>query len=437
MKKLTPEKRPYYLYLALLFLCMFVLTSMSPLALDDYNYCYNFEDFSRITKPLQIIPSMAAHRIRPNGRVFAHGMVQLFMLGPKVFFNLFNAGNAVLMAALFARYFPEKKPKELLLLLSCGAMIIWNFSPDFGHTFLWLDGALNYSWALTVLLLFLWPYSRAYLQLPYKAAPLGTALFCLLAFVAGSYSENSSLAMLFAACCLSALILLRDRKLPLSLVLGLLMAALGFAWLMSAPGTAHRGAECTLSILGENYKNVVDNTRAFLLPLYLGYGMLLAAALHFRVDRRRLLLSGVLILAGLASLACFVFAVYCFPRHYCFTVITAALACLLLLAELWNERGRLLVKLCAGALTVLFLFNAAAGGMDILVGFTKTLERDRLIRQAQAAGQSTVVVDEHIGYTNYSVSFTLAEDGRDWPNMWMAKYYGFDVFYKTGTEPGA
>ncbi|MBO5555943.1 MAG: hypothetical protein J5927_02045 [Oscillospiraceae bacterium] len=437
MKTLTPEKRPYHWYLALLFLCMFVLTSMSPLAMDDYNYCYNFEDFSRITNPLQIIPSMAAHRVRPNGRVFAHGMVQLFMLMPKGVFNLCNAGNAVLLAVLFARYFPEKKPWELVLLLACGAMIVWNFSPSFGHTFLWLDGALNYSWALTVLLLFLWPYARAWLQLPAKPSVLRTVLFCLLAFVAGSYSENGSIAMLFAAFCLSALLLLRDRKLPLPLVLGLLLGLLGFYWLMHAPGTTYRGAERTLSILGENYRNVVESTRGYLLPLYLGYGMLLAAAIHFRADRKRLLLSVVLILAGLGSLACFVFALYFFDRHFCFTVVTAALACLLLLAELGKTKGKLLVSLCTGALSVLFLFNAAAGGMDILVGFTKTLERERVIREAQAAGQSIVVVDEHIGFTNYSVSFILAEDGRDWPNMWMAKYYGFDVFYKTGTEPGA
>ena len=435
MKKLASGNRSLALYFCILFLCMFVLSSMTPLVLDDYNYAYSFKDFSRITGIGQIFSSMAAHRIRPNGRVFAHGMVQLFMMGPKVFFNLCNAGNAVLLAWLFARYFPGLKKSALLFLLGVGAMIIWNFSPAFGDDFLWLDGACNYSWGLSVLLLFLWPYAAQYLGLPRKDSVLRRILFCLLAFVAGSYSENGSVSMLFAVFCLLALLLIRREKPPLYLIAGFFMAVLGFIWLMSAPGTSHRGAGFSFSTLGLNYFNVLESARRYLLPLYLAYAVLLTAAILYKADRRRMILSGILILAGLVSLCTFVFAAYFELRHFCFTVITAALACILLLGELLDRPARLLALMGAAALSVLFLFNAAAGAMDILVGYRKWRIRDERIREAREAGASIVVLDEHLRSTPYGVFFELNDLGPDWPNMWIAKYYGFDVVYKTGTEP--
>lgn len=435
MKKNAFENRPLLLFFCALFLCMFALSAMTPLVSDDYNYAYSFLDFTRITKISQIFPSMAAHRIRPSGRVFAHGLLQLFMMGPKVFFNLCNAADAVLLAWLFSRYFPHRRGAGQVLLLAVGAMIIWNFSPAFGEDFLWMDGALNYGWGLSALLLFLWPFAAEYLELPYRRRPLEWLLFCLIAFVAGSYSENGSVAMLFAAFCLMLLILIRQKKLPLFLPAGFLMAVLGFVWLMSAPGTAHRGSGISLSVLGANYVHVLGTVRAHLLPLYLLYAALLAAAISCKADKRRLILSCILILAGLASLASFVFAAYFELRHFCFTVVTAALACLLLFGELLDTPRRLLAHICAAALCVLFIFNAAAGAIDIAVGCSKWRIRDRRIREARDAGASTVVLDEYLCSSPYGVSFKLNDFGPDWPNMWIAEYYGFDVVYKTGTEP--
>ena len=436
MKKLASEKKPVYLYFLLLFLCMFILSCMTPLALDDFGYAFSFTDFTtRITKISQIFPSMAAHSHRVNGRLFAHGLVQFFMMYPKLLFNLFNGFNAALLAWLFSRYFSDKKPGEQVFLLVCGAMLIWSFSPAFGENFLWLDGACNYAWGLSFMLLFLWPYAAAYLELPYKRGPLRLALFCLLAFVAGAYSENGSCAMLFIALCLLGLSAIGTKKLPPFLLLGFLFAAAGFAWLMLAPTTTTRGADAvSLSSLGAKYVTILACARDKLFPLYILYGVLLSAALFFKADRRRIILSVVLILAGIGSLACFLFAWYFALRHFCFTVITAALACLLLLAELLKEPSRLLPYLCAGALSVLFLFNAAAGGLDILVGCGKMLARQARIREAQAAGQSYVVLDEHLSNTCYGINFELNDFPPDWPNMWIAKLYGFDVVYKTGTE---
>ena len=236
------------------------------------------------------------------------------------------------------------------------------------------------------------------------------------------------------AFCLLPLLTVREKKLSLPLTLVFLSGVLGFFWLMSAPGSQHRGAELTLSVLGANCVKVLDGIRTHLLPLYLVYGALMAAALAFKADRRRLVLSGILILSGLASMSAFIFAIYFLPRHYCFTVVTAALACVLLLGEVLKSPGRLLALLCAGALSVLFLMNSAYGLLDIAVGYHKMLIRERTMQQAHEAGQSSVVLDEHTCASPYGLNFTLNDIGPDWPNMWIAKYNGFDVVYKTGAE---
>ena len=426
-------KKPLYLFLALLFLSLLLFSSLTPLVADDFTYCYSWADQSRITSVLQIFPSMAVHRLHANGRVIAHGMVQLLLIFPKAVFNLLNACNGVLLAFLFYRYCAGQK-KNAVLLLSIGAMLIWNFSPAFGESFLWLDGAVNYAWGLSVLLLYLWPYAADYLGLPRRRSPLRSALFLLLSLAAGAYSENGSAAILFSAGCLFLLIWIRDKKLPLLHLAGLLAAVLGYWFLMSAPASSAKAASLNLSVLAANVVRILSLTRQYLLPLYLLYAVLLAAAIHFRADRRRLILSGILILAGLVSLASFAFAIYFAPRHYCFTVVTASLACLLPLSELMKKPTQLFALLCAAVLAVPFLFNLAAGTVDIVVDYSKALERAQVIREAHEAGAREVTLENHICATSYGTIFYLSENERDWPNLSIASYYGFDRVYLSDTE---
>ena len=432
-----PADRPLRVYLLLLFCAMLLLSSLTPLVMDDFTYAFSFADQTRLRSLGQLISSLAAHRLHANGRLIPHAMVQLLMMCPagKLFFNLLNAGNAVLLAMLFRRCFSDLRGGSAVLALGVGAMLIWNFSPAFGESFLWLDGAINYAWGMSVLLLYLWPYAALWLGQPREKSLLRTLLFLLLAFAAGSYSENGSISTLFAAGCLFLLSLIRDRKLSLPLLGGLLSGALGFVWLMSARATRYRAARMSLSVLAANAVSVLNFCRSNLLLLYVLYALLLVAALSLRAERRRLLLSGVLVLAGLASLATFVFASYFEDRHLCFTVVITALACLLPLSELLRDRKtQLLPRLCAGALGVVFLFNLAAGMIDIVVGFGKSLERQAAVRQAQEAGAEELWLEEHLSFSPYGVNFALDRNGRDFPNLGIARYYGFSAANKLETD---
>jgi hypothetical protein len=433
MKSLLPSRASRALaalYLAV-FLVILILTALTPLLADDYSYCFSWADNSRVTSPLQIPASMAAHRQVTNGRVVSHALVQLVLMAPKLVFNLLNAGAAVLLLRLMDRFFRERKARQRLLLTLIGALLLFNEMPSFGQVALWLDGAINYSWGIVLFLLFLWPYAALWLGKAQKRGLPRDLGFLLLALLVGAYSENGSLATLFAAACLTLLSALREKKLRWRPLAGLGLGALGYVFLMTAPATRGRGAGLSFSALAQNFKRIAAQSREALLPLFLLFAIALALCLLFRADRKKLILAVILFLAGLGSLASFIFARYFVPRHFCFTVYFTVLACLLLLSALLEKERPVLPALTAAVLAVLFVFNFAQGALDVAVTHQHARQREAQIRAALEAGETEVHLPLYEPATRYSAAQLLddlnTEESNIWPNWSVADYYGIDA----------
>ena len=422
-------------YLAV-FLVMLLLTGLTPMIADDYSYCFSWADNARITSPLQIPASVQVQRQLTNGRVVAHALVQLILLAPKALFNLLNACSAVLLLWLFGGYFRERSDWQRVLLTLIGSLLLFNCTPAFGQVALWLDGSVNYSWSVVLFLLFLRPYAASWLGREEKRSLPQTLGFLLSALLAGAYSENGSLATLFAAFCLSLLTALRDRKLSWRLPAGLTLGLAGYLFLMTAPATAGRAAGA--SSLARNLKYLVALTRTELLPLFLLFAMALALCLLLRVDRKRLVLAAVLFLAGLGSLTSFVFARYFVPRHFCFTVYFTVLACLILFSALLEKGRPVLPALTAAVMAVLFAFNLAQGGLDVYVIHAHYQQREDTIRTALAQGQRDLQVLLYEPSTRYSAAQGLEDlntvDSEAWPNCRVADYYGLDSILGVAPE---
>ena len=428
MKKtlLDRETRALRLLYAAVFLVILIFTCLTPMAADDYSYCFSWADVSRIRSLCQIFPSMAVHRQLTNGRVFPHALVQLLLIRPKTLFNLLNACNAVLLCWLYGRYIPGLPARSKALLLAVGALLLFNYTGDFQCVFLWLDGSVNYSWGISLLLLFLLPYARAYLASEGRLCTWRIPLFLLLAFVAGSWSENSSLAALFLAASLLLLTALRERRVPRVLALGFAFALLGYLFLMSAPATAARAGDFSFSALASRLQQMIADSKEHMFALYLIYTVTLALSLRAKVGKRTIVLSLLLILAGLGSLAAFLFAYYFAARHFCFTTFSSVLAILLLLAELVKQKKDWVPAVLAAALAVLFVFQFAAASLDIVVGYSKKLAREAQIEAALAAGQTEIALEIYRASTKYCTSFNLYADSDEWPNDSVALYYGFE-----------
>lgn len=440
MKKLKEfVLRHPLLWLSLaLFAVMGLFSALSPLVADDFSYSFTWgQPVVRVRSLGQILSSMAVHRQITNGRVFAHGMVQLLMMGPKLLFNILNGLNAVLLCCLFGRYLRRAEPGRRAMLLLLGAMLLWLFMPVFGQIFLWLDGAVNYSWGISLFLLYLWPYVCRWMDWPDEAPAWSKALLLPLAFVAGAYSENGSLATLFVALCLTVLSVRREKKLSPLLAAGLLLGGLGYLFLLLSPAMHGRSGGLDPAAMGANLRAMLRQSPGTLLPLVLLYAAALFSCLRRGADRRRMILSGIFMLAGLGSLSAFIFALYFAPRHFCFTIFFTVLAILLLLEELLQRDSRGLTRLAAGLVTLLFVLSFLRGSLDILVTYKKSRERLAAIRAAQAAGEQGVVLECYVPATKYSAPFGLLDlnaEPDSWPNGSLALYYGLD--WVSGTLPG-
>ena len=237
--------------LGAVFALLLVFNLLTPLTADDFLFCFSRAHWSRITGAAEIFPSLAALRREANGRVIPHFFVQLFLLWPKPVFCVVNALMGTLLFYTLYRYVRsgERGRDLLLLVFLLGSVFV--LLPAFGQVFLWLTGACNYAWTIVVTFGFLYPFFARYMGREKESPAVLRALALPFAFVAGSWSENGSLAMLGCAFCFLGLDWLREKKLSRRLTLRFLLACAGFLFLMLAPSeqSGRRGevSESTLT----------------------------------------------------------------------------------------------------------------------------------------------------------------------------------------------
>lgn len=410
------------------FLAMFIFCSLTPLLTDDYTLSFNLATGERISSLSDLVESISYLRNSINGRAMAHTIVQLVLLLPKPVFNILNALNCVLLLFLSKKFFAGKSKSESVFALFVQVLLIWNFMPAFGNVFLWLDGAINYTWGIGIMLLYLWPFAAEYFGEGKKIGAVKTALYIVIAFVAGAYSENGSIAIIFMAACFVLLLLEQKRRVPLLLILCLAASVVGFVFLMTAPAeSAGRMAELSISALADNLKTVLLATKERLLILYCLYAVLLVIGWK-RIDRRRLIASMVLVVGGIGSLAAFIFASYFISRHFCFTAFFQILACVMLIVPEEKENGKLFYRCMAAVLTVLFVFNAFIAAIDIVGTFVNYRERLATIEQAKTKGETGLTLPPLLGSSEYSAAmrYDLSVDPNAWPNVDFARYHGLD-----------
>lgn len=429
LEKLNTSKRVSLALFAAIFLLLLFCNLHTAMVADDFRYCFSFSDGSRMTSLSQIVPSMAAHRHSMNGRIVAHALVQLFLMLPKPVFNLVNALFFAALVRLICRPALQKGQRNALLTL-CVFGCLWVLQPEFGQVFLWLDGSVNYLWCAVFCLLWLLPWAESFLNgtEPGKAVRI---LVVLSAPLVGAYSENSSVALIFLV--LFFLLLRRfyeKKSIPLWMLLSLTFAAAGFLFMMLAPATsANKAAEMRLTVLLGNFAE----TALFYLrfwPLLLSFGLFFFLARKNGVAERRLVLAVVYLLGSLAGHFVLTFALYCAGRStYIGLSLLLAANALLFPPLLKTDAKKLLLPLCALCL-VLTVWKVAVGVQDILrTDYLLDFNRE-LIEEAAANGERDIQVPRPYARTKYSalegLPYLSTEDPTDWPNVYMAKYYGVD-----------
>ena len=412
------------------FLLLLYCNLHTDLVADDYRYCFSYADGSRITAVSQIFPSMSAHRVSMNGRVIAHFLVQLFLMPPKMLFNIVNALLFLALVWLITDISGKESGKNALLFASVfGCM--WLLQPEFGQVFLWLDGSINYLWCAVLCFVWLRPWTERFLsgRDPGKGTQL---LFCLFSFVVGAYSENSTVALVFMALLFLLSAALWEKQKPVLWQIAALAAMLlGYLYLMLAPATAaNKAAEMRFSVLLANF---VETARYYLhfWPLIVCYVLFFVLAAKHGVEKKRRILSLIFLGGSLAGHFVLTFAMYTTGRSTYIGLLLLLAADVLLFVPLYEAgREKLLRALCAVCLAAV-LCMVSVGVRDILRTDYLLDFNNALIEDCVRNGETDISIPRPYSETKYSalsgLGYLNLEDPGDWPNVYMARYYGAEI----------
>ena len=424
----TDSRRMLRVVSAGIFLWMLVMNVLTPYICDDFTYRLNFATAEPLQSVLEIIPSMAAHSHKMNGRLISHGLAQLFMLLPPIVFDVVNSAVFLFTGLLILRLLGAKGNWALLGGLCC---LMWLCIPVFGQVALWQVGAVNYFWSLTAFALFITPELLRFRE-GRRLLTKGWhwVLFCIYSLFFGWYNEIASFVGLCMVFCLIVLDLwMNGKKFEFRRILPILFAAAGYLLMLSAPAqAANKQAEAmTLTLLLRRALVCGWMLVKHGWPLLLLFAVSFVAGFRARLDRNTMLLSALFALAGICANFMPMAASYYPERCLCTTALLLIMAAGFPTAQLLRD------KRAAVALAILALVTLPAlftGGRDILRCHQQFAAREAIIAQALEDGITDVtapVVHPKTGWSGfYGLRDLSTEDPETWPNHSMALYYGLD-----------
>ncbi|MDE7331541.1 MAG: hypothetical protein K2O16_04775 [Lachnospiraceae bacterium] len=422
------------------FALILVLNFHTDYTADDFKYRFFFDtigtplETSHPMKAQEVFGSMVNHWKMWNGRVVAHGMLQLALIFGKTGFKILNSFMFIFLGTLIYAHASHGRKKSVSLLLFV-YICLWFFLPQFGMTILWASGAASYLWCGVLILAFSLPY-RMHLT-KQKTGTDGwrsTALMGLFGVLAGCTNENSGGALVFLCGMYVALYLYKKIPVPKWAYGGIAGGIAGAVLLISSPGNYRISSKTDIYGLMERWKYVVQiskNQWAVLL-LVLCVMFLFSAAFGKQAEEEFRRLPLIYFLAGCASVCVLVFSAMQPERAWfigtVFLIITAACVYGEVLDFSWTGRAVLNVLLI-----LFFAWSFLTEFQKIAGTYRQVAEGVRRIEQAVEEGSSFAVIPmvypSDSKYDPYNGTGYVKESPDDWMNAWMARFYGLDKIY--------
>lgn len=439
MTRLNTSRKLLWTFYIALFAFMLLCNVLTLKLSDDYAYLYSWADDSLITNPLQIIPSMAAHTVRMNGRLVAHGVAQFWLMLPGWMFDIANSLVFVLQIPLIVRICKGKNEERNNLLHVAIFCAIWVTELAFGQANLWLDGACNYLWSVVAGLLFILPYVSYFMSDDTQRGTLRGVLFLILSVAMGGWAESGSAACIFIAAVLLALGHFWQRK-PMSyiLVAGIVLAVAGYLTIYMAPAQMNKGSAMSLmSLLAGVLRCLLRLTEIWVLVA--AFVLMLFLSVYNGTDRKRLVLAGVFFLGAMCANFILIFASF-YPERVAISTTVLLICADAVLAQTLFAKGT--YKTAIASVLILLVLTAPAslfrGVKDIYETFSTTKQNEEYLYQCAENGVMDVLLPIHTPSTKYSALYDLrylvTDDPNDWPNNAMARYYGVDTILGIAPE---
>ena len=368
---------------------------------------------------------MKAHGEEVNGRLVVHFIVQMFEMLPKSLFNVINAALFLCLLLLMSRFLGiEGKTFPLLCLF--GALIV--FVPAFGEVFFWLDGSINYLWAILINLLFLTPF----FLLSFHGKPCAAGklvLLSVLGFFAGAYQETMSAVTLF----LSVVMLVyawKFKKVKVSALWGLppVTALLGLVYMATRPAEIQvKTYAFDPARVFNSFLNVADAFYTFGVLICV-FAFAFTLCILFKRDRDTLVLSGMFFVGFLAANCMMIVAAIYPPRTASPAAIFLILAAALPIKELFSTECRKYMIALSAVLLSVAAFQFAYGTVDIASVFAQYTANVHTISECKAAGQrSGIQLSSLYGSTKFSVAYEMGfPSGHEYVNEYISKYFDVD-----------
>lgn len=434
MSTATRHRRSAFRLLAgAVFAVMLVFNCLTPYIADDFTFAYAFDTGLRLESLPQLIQSLAFHYMEWTGRVVVKFFAQGFTMMPKLVFNLCNAAAYLALGLVIYRLARGRRSGRYdLVAFVLIQAALWEISPAFGQTNLWMCGACNYLWASLGCLAFLLPW-RYYLQAPFSAGRRMTVGMAVAGLFAGWLSENTSAGLLVCLVLCVAFLAWQKQRVPAWMISGLIGALVGFAILILAPGNYNRADDFTdtspfLTKYAVRFFNCLNMLWDYALPLLLVFAALYVLLLAQKPGRAALAWPVILLLGGLGANFAMILSPFYYDRstHGVFSLLTAA--CAACLVQLDGARLRKLFAAGAACVSVICLFDLLGAGYDIASYWMMNRTREALIVAEAANSDNAVITTYGIEpYTRWCGGYGLPdirESDEDSIGLARNKWYG-------------
>lgn len=461
MKKKSANIGVYFVFVMIMGVHL-ILSALTPLFADDFSYAYSFVSGSnsRVTDIASLIQSQLGHYQSMNGRVVSHTLAQLFLMMPKIVFNVVNAFMFALLGVLICFHALGKFRSIKMLDLLIAYVALMCLAPAFGQSYLWLVGACNYLFTFVIVLLFLLPYrvswgntnkSNVLVSVPSALAML------VFGVIAGNTNENTGVSLVVVLLIYIAAYIAFNRKVRLWMITGWCGTVGGFVTCFATPGNTVRNGGVPLTFsAGSVAKSVIFFTHSAIenfAPIFVLLAVLLTVILVMK-SRKGKLTKEALVNSVRNNFFGYFYAVFFLGSVYAMAIPAQfpdrawshplALLVIVLLIALHKFKTLMDVKLreykiikglsCVVLAAVISLCSLVAVANLRVVNYVHK-QRVSIIQEAKANNQNEVELPAIVAksrFVCYDCYGDISEDPEHWANEGMAKYYGIGVIYKVG-----
>lgn len=430
--KLFNNKKIFIITILLVFILILLLNIFTPLLADDYSYSFGLN--GRLKSLKDVLDYQVHHWETWGGRSVAHSIAQIFLMTPKMVFNIFNSIVYVIFSLLMYKHIVGKEKKYDIILYLIINLAVWFVLPVYGQNIIWLIGSCNYLWCTTIVLAFLLPFRLSIDEKEGSKNIFKIIIMLLLGIIAGWTNENTAAAMLLAIIIFIGYKIYNKNKVSLWYYSGLIGSIAGFLMMILAPGNSIRSEQFKTNRgpIGElihRFFEITNNFVGYLLPLLIIFIIITIFSHFYGENKKKHLIKTIIFLVLSFAGAYSMILSPTFPeRSWMAPSIFLILATGYSL-NLINKKEKITQVLVVAVIPLLilaFLFNYRTAFKDTRKVNREWKDRINYIEEEKRKGNLDLIVkkivpiDRHVGL--YLLN-DLNKDTKIWPNNSIARYF--------------